>query len=227
MRNKHLLKPPRLLNSHGIRKDERKRELSNAESMQRWKGQEKGKEISNSGSFLPYSASKNLLHPSLCNSNVPWTSPSTRTNFSHLAWGSSPAEIRMTESSSVHPRHPLPPPSNVAWAKLHSEEKYFGNRGIFERKPHFLLSPYAVVVEELLPFSDADASLVVGRGAREGRSKMWMVDLSDVTARRRELGDMARENTVAWSRPRRSSAIMEEVAVEYTRIRVPYEPGFC
>ena len=54
----------------------------------------------------------------------------------------------------------------------------------------------------------------IAEGEREGRSKMWIVDLSEVTARRREEGEMASEKMVAWSRPRRSSATMEEVAVE-------------
>lgn len=48
-----------------------------------------------------------------------------------------------------------------------------------------------------------------------------MVDLSEVTARRRDDGEMAREKMVAWSRPRRSSTTMQEVVVEKTRIRVP------
>ena len=102
----------------------------------------------------------------------------------------------------------------MAWAKLHSEEKYFGRRGILLRKPHFLLSPYAPEVPTPLPLSEEMVAMGIAEGESEGRSKMWIVDLSEVTARRREEGEIASEKIVAWSRPRRSSATMEEVAVE-------------
>lgn len=48
------------------------------------------------------------------------------------------------------------------------------------------------------------------------------MDLSLVTARRHEVGEIAREKIVALSMPLRSSVIKRDVAVEYTRIKVPY-----
>ena len=54
-----------------------------------------------------------------------------------------------------------------------------------------------------------------------GRSKMWRVDLSEVTATMLELGEMAMLKMKAGSTPRRSSAILLQFEVENTRIRVP------
>lgn len=62
-----------------------------------------------------------------------------------------------------------------------------------------------------------------GRGC--GRSKMWRVDLSDVTARSLLLGDIAIEKTRAWSTPRRSSPVRAQFPVEKVRTNVPFK--FC
>lgn len=54
-----------------------------------------------------------------------------------------------------------------------------------------------------------------------GRSKTCSVDLSEVTARMLEFGEMAMLKIYAGSTPRRSSAILVQLAVENTRINVP------
>jgi hypothetical protein len=54
-----------------------------------------------------------------------------------------------------------------------------------------------------------------------GRSKICNVDLSEVTATSVLDGDIAIENTNAWSIPRRSSAIRAQLLVEKTRMSVP------
>ena len=55
-----------------------------------------------------------------------------------------------------------------------------------------------------------------------GRSKMWRVALSEVTARRALEGEMAREKMAAGSTPRRSSEMRVQFEVEKRRIRVPW-----
>lgn len=52
-------------------------------------------------------------------------------------------------------------------------------------------------------------------------SKMWRVDLSEVTAIISLDGDMARSKMVAGSIPRLSSIIFALLLVENTRIKVP------
>lgn len=52
-------------------------------------------------------------------------------------------------------------------------------------------------------------------------SKICSVDLSDVTARRWPEGAIAKENMVAWSTPRLSSAIRAQLLVANTLTSVP------
>ena len=59
-------------------------------------------------------------------------------------------------------------------------------------------------------------------GLECGRSKIWRVDLSDVTAKSLLLGDMAMEKTRAWSTPRRNSPVRAQLPVEKVRTRVPF-----
>jgi len=54
-----------------------------------------------------------------------------------------------------------------------------------------------------------------------GMSNMCKVDLSDVTATNCPPGDIATEYIVAWSTPRRSSAIRAQLLVANTRTKVP------
>lgn len=146
-------------------------------------------------------------------------------NFSHLASPALPPVPTATrESSLTHPKSPLPPPSNLACAALHSLEKYFGSNGNFPSNDQRLLSPEGV------PVAECDDNDEDGRGGgwetddRDGSSKTCNVALSLVTARRHEAGEMASEKIVALSMPLRSSVIKREVAVEYTRIKVPCIP---
>ena len=60
-----------------------------------------------------------------------------------------------------------------------------------------MFSPYAPVGPILLPLSEEVVVVRKELGDREGRSKIWIVDLSEVTARRRELGEIAMEKIVA------------------------------
>ena len=53
-------------------------------------------------------------------------------------------------------------------------------------------------------------------------SKIWRVDLSDVTASSWLEGENARENMIAGSTPRRNSMIRAQLFVEKTRIKVPW-----
>lgn len=81
-------------------------------------------------------------------------------------------------------------------------EKTLGRSGNLPRIPHFWFLPSSI-----LPDADELLELRWGRwweviepvkvGELWGRSKMWSVDLSEVTAKRALFGEMAIENMIA------------------------------
>lgn len=93
-------------------------------------------------------------------------------------------------------------------------EKTLGSKGILPRIPHFWFTPSS-------EYEDGDWLRRDNvRGC--GRSKICNVDLSDVTAKYVFEGEMAREKIMAWSTPRRNSAIFAQFLVENTRTKVPW-----
>lgn len=102
-------------------------------------------------------------------------------------------------------------------------EKTRGKRGILLRMPHFWLGPSSPFVAKL-PFPiDVSRRLWSNEADLEGfgMSKTCRVDLSEVTASMRLDGEIDIEKMVAWSTPRRSSAMRAPVLVLKRRISVP------
>lgn len=105
------------------------------------------------------------------------------------------------------------PISKWALAKEYISEKTLGSKGIWPSMPHFWLAP---------SWGYEDGDWLRRDNVRGcGRSKTCNVDLSDVTAKYVFEGEMASENIMAWSTPRRNSAILAQLLVEKTRIKVP------
>lgn len=116
----------------------------------------------------------------------------------------------------------------LAWAKLHSLEKYFGNKSFINRKllPRLPLWVNPWGVEEVLVVT---SPYVGPRGVRSAevtteasRLKIWIVPLSDETQIRVDSLLNAMEYISALSMPLRSSLRSWPVAVSNIRIRVPF-----
>jgi len=166
-------------------------------------------------------------------------------NLSHLL--SRPAPITMRLWSLFHPITPLAgrksespgalrrvedpevgssPISKWAEAKEYTSENTLGSNGIRPKTPHFWLGSAS---KPGLPPPPWDvnlrfafvASVLIGLEGC-GMSNTWRVDLSDVTASIWPDGAIATEYIVAWSTPRRSSAILAQLLVANTRTRVPW-----
>ena len=105
-------------------------------------------------------------------------------------------------------------------------EKTRGRRGILLKIPHFCLLPSSTLplmerLGELRWCLLGDMDPLREYGLVLGRSKMCSVDLSEVTARRELLGEMAIEKITAGSTPLRNSPIRAQLPVENTRMSVP------
>ena len=116
---------------------------------------------------------------------------------------------------------PSSPISKCTEAKEYTSENTRGRSGILDKKPHLftLASSEGETVGdwERCPgvYDAGDLSDV------RGRSKICNVDLSDVTARRDEEGEIDMVKMNAGSTPRRSSAMRAQLDVLKTRIKVP------
>ncbi|KAL8645550.1 MAG: hypothetical protein Q9210_006644, partial [Variospora velana] len=110
-----------------------------------------------------------------------------------------------------------------AEAKEYVSEKRRGRRGMEAKIPHLVglegwEEEEEVVEEGLEERAAAAAAAAVVEEEEWGRSKMWRVALSEVTARRVFEGEMARERMAAGSTPRRSSEMRAQFVVEKRRI---------
>lgn len=173
------------------------------------------------------------------------SSPLPTTNFSHLP--SLPAPITNRVALSNHPMIPLAglppgmpgmgpreepgvlnagpgssPVSKCAEATEYTSENTLGSNGILPRIPHFWFDDSSLMEPKDPPCIGPRCRVSLGGGLKGcGKSKICKVDLSEVTARRLLSGEMAMEKIVAWSTPRRSSAIRAQLRVANIRIRVP------